>query len=357
MNTALLAGMTVLDLSRLLPGPLATWHLASLGARVVKVESPGAADYEKRIGPADGHTSFLHRQLNVDKEIVGLDLTRVEGQSEFLGRVRQADLVVESFRPGVLERMGLGFDRLRELNPRVCLVSISGYGARGAMACVAGHDLNFLALSGWLHELLPGEGLAVPPNVQIGDLLAGALSAAFAAVSALLHAARSGTGTHLDVSMTAVLASSNLLPLAYAQAGRASPAPGCDLLNGGLPCYALYGTRDDRYLAVAALESKFWLRFCDVLGRPDLSTRHWQSGQEAGSDDARAVRDELTRLFSEQPLSHWTNVFAGADCCVTPVLRMDEVLEHPVSAEYLTSKPAGEGGSIRSLRSGVRVLG
>jgi alpha-methylacyl-CoA racemase len=357
MNTALLAGITVLDLSRLLPGPLATWHLASLGARVVKIESPGAGDYEKRIGPGDGPTSFLYRHLNAAKEVVGIDPTRVEGQREFLERLRQADLVVESFRPGVLERMGLGFDRLRELNPGISLVSISGYGARGAMARMAGHDINFVALSGWLHELLPDEGLAVPLNLQIGDLLAGALSAAFAAVSALLHAARTGKGTHLDVSMTAVLTSSNLLPLAYAQAGRSSPARGCDLLNGGLPCYALYRTRDDRYLAVGALESKFWLRFCDVLGRPDLSSRHWQSGQETGGADARAVRDELGRLFAEKPLSDWVNVFAGVDCCVTPVLRMDEVLEHPVSAEYLTSMPAGEGGSVRSLRSGVRVLG
>jgi alpha-methylacyl-CoA racemase len=355
MNTALLAGITVLDLSRLLPGPLATWHLASLGAKVAKIESPGGGDYEKRLGPVEGQTSLLYRRLSADKEVVPIDLTRVDGQREFLTRLRQADLVVESFRPGVLERLGLGFDRLRELNPRISLVSISGYGPRGEMAAMAGHDINFLALSGWLQELLPHAGPTVP-NVQIGDLLGGALSAAFAAVSALLHAARTGIGTHLDVSMTAVLTSSNLLPLAYAQAGRSSPAPGCDLLNGGLPCYALYRTRDDRYVAVAALEAKFWLRFCEVLGRPDLSSRHWQSGQEIGSDDARAVRDELGRLFAEKPLSDWMKTFAGVDCCVTPVLRMDEVLEHPVAAEYLTSLPAGQG-SVRSLRSGVRVLG
>jgi alpha-methylacyl-CoA racemase len=355
MNTELLAGITVLDLSRLLPGPLATWHLASLGARVVKVEPP-AGDYAKRFGPADGHTGFLYRQLNAGKEIVGLDLTRLEGQREFIERLRQADLVVESFRPGVLERLGLGFGRLRELNPRISLVSLSAYGARGEMTGMAGHDINFLALSGWLEELLPEAGYAVPPNVQLGDVLAGALSAAFAAVSALLHAARTGTGRHVDVSVTAVLTASNLLPLVYAQAGRSPPARGCDLLNGGLPCYALYRTLDDRYVAVGALEAKFWLRFCEALGRPDLSGRHWESGQAIGGEDARALRDELRRIFAGQSLAHWMSVFAGVDCCLTPVLRMDEVLKHPVAAQYLTSLPAGEGGAVRSVRSGVRVL-
>lgn len=356
MSAELLAGITVLDLSRLLPGPLATWHLAGLGARVVKIEPPGG-DYVQRFGPMNGRTSYLHRQLNAGKEVVSLDLTRVEGQREFIERLRGADLVMESFRPGVLERSGLGFERLRELNPKLCLISLTGYGARGEMATMAGHDINFLALSGWLAEFLPEEGPAMPLNVQLGDVLGGALSAAFAAVAALLHAARTGTGTHVDVSMTAVLTSSNLLPLAYAQAGRPAPARGHDLLNGGLPCYALYRTRDHRFIALAALESKFWLRFCETIGRPDLAGRHWESGQEIGGEDARAVGGELGRMFAGQPLSHWMRVFAGIDCCVTPVLRMDEVLKHPVAAQYLTSLPAEAGGSITTVRSGVRVLG
>ncbi|MGA7539231.1 MAG: CaiB/BaiF CoA-transferase family protein [Steroidobacteraceae bacterium] len=355
MPTELLAGITVLDLSRLLPGPLATWHLASLGARVVKIEPPSGDD-ARRFGPGDGHGGFLYRQLNAGKEIVCLDLTRVEGQRAFLERLRQADLVVESFRPGVLERLGLGFERLREFNPRISLISLSAYGARGEMAGLAGHDINFLALSGWLQELLPEAGSALPPNVQLGDVLSGALSAAFAALGALLHAARSGTGSHVDVSITAVLAASNLLPLVYAQAGRSPPGRGRDLLNGGLPCYALYRTLDDRYVAVAALESKFWLRFCSALGRPDLTGRHWENGQEVGGEDARALREELGRVFAQEPLAQWLRVFADVDCCVTPVLRMDEVLKHPVAAQYLTSLPAGEGGAVRSLRSGIRVL-
>jgi alpha-methylacyl-CoA racemase len=339
VDRALLAGITVLDLSRLLPGPLATWHLAALGAKVLKIEPPDG-DYVRGIGPMDGDTSFLYRHLNEGKEIASLDLSRIEGQTAFREWLRRADLVLESFRPGVLARMGFGFDRLREINPRISLVSISGFGAEGPLAQKAGHDLNYLALSGWLQELLPPEGEPALPNLQIGDVVGGAMTAAFASVSALFHAARTGSGIHVDVSVTAALTSINILPLAYARAGMRPPALGHDLLNGGLPCYGLYRTQDGRYLAVAALESKFWARLCDALGRPDLVNRHWQSGQQIGGEDARALREELTRLFAEKPLAHWSGLFADLDCCVTPVLRIDEVLRD----------------SLPKVPSGIRVL-
>ena len=268
MGAALLAGTSVLDLSRLLPGPLATWHLAALGARVVKIEPAATGDYAGRIGPMDGEVSYFYRHLNAGKDIVPLDVTRSEGRLALLERVSKSDLMVESFRPGVLDRLGIGFERLREANPRLCLISISGYGSRGELAAAAGHDINYLV-------------------------------------------------------------------------------PGRDLLSGGVPCYGLYRTRDARYLAVGALEAKFWERFCEALGRMDLASRHWQNGQEIGSEEARAVREELTRIFAAEPLTYWQQVFAGSDCCVTPVLRMDEVLSHPVCAPYW------DGGT---LRSAVRLL-
>ncbi|MGH8294904.1 MAG: CaiB/BaiF CoA transferase family protein [Steroidobacteraceae bacterium] len=353
--TALLAGTSVLDLSRLLPGPLATWHLAALGARVVKVE-PASGDYAREIGPREGELSHFYRHLNQGKEIVTVDLGQSDGLAEILERVGRSDLVVESFRPGVLARLGLGFDRLREANPRICLISISGYGSEGDMAAAAGHDINYLALSGWMSELMPATGEPTLPAVQIGDVLGGAMAAAFAAVSALLRASSTGRGCHVDVSMTAALISSNPLALAYARAGAARPVPGQDLLSGGVPCYGLYRTGDGRYLAVGALEAKFWARLCEVLGRADFVSRHWQNGQEVGGDDARAVRQDLTRIFAAKPLSHWQHVFAGSDCCVTPVLRMDEVLQHPVCAPYLEPRTGPDAGRDLRLRSAVRVL-
>lgn len=347
-GTELLAGTSVLDLSRLLPGPLATWHLAALGARVAKIEPAAAGDYAQRIGPMDGEASYFYRHLNAGKDIVPLDVTRPEGRRVLLERVSRSDLMVESFRPGVLDRLGIGFERLREANPRLCLISISGYGSRGQLAAAAGHDINYLALSGWMSELMPAAGDPTLPGVQIGDVLGGAMTAAFAAVSALLRATRTGSGCHIDVSMTAALISSNALGLAYAQAGVDRPAPGRDLLSGGVPCYGLYRTRDARYLAVGALEAKFWERFCEALGRVDLASRHWQNGQQIGGEEARAVREELTRIFAAEPLLYWQQVFAGSDCCVTPVLRMDEVLRHPACTPYF------DGGT---LRSAVRLLG
>lgn len=323
---ALLSGVTVVDLSGLLPGPLATWHLAGLGASVVKVESPSRGDYARAIGPTEGETSLLYGLLNEGKEILPLELTDADDRSVFLERVSRSDLVVESFRPGVLERLELGFDRIREANPRTCLVSITGYGRDGDMARRAGHDINFLALSGWLNELVGGQSRPTVPNVQIADIAGGALTAAFAAVSAVLCAQRTGVGCHVDISMTGMLASCNVLALAYARAGKPPPSGG-DLLNGGVPCYGLYRTCDGRYLAVGALESKFWDALCATLGRPELAQRHWQRGQEIGGEDARAVRGELERIFAQKPLAHWEALLAGVDCCVTPVLRMDEVLE------------------------------
>ncbi|MHB8812775.1 MAG: CaiB/BaiF CoA transferase family protein [Steroidobacteraceae bacterium] len=352
----LLAGTSVLDLSRLLPGPLATWHLAGLGASVAKIERAPDDDYARRVGPLDGEASHFYRHLNEGKDIVPLDLGSAQGRAALLERVSTGDLVVESFRPGVLERLGLGFDRLYEANPSVCLVSISGYGSEGGMAAAAGHDINYLALSGWMSELMPAYGEPTLPGVQIGDVLGGALTAAFAAVSALLHARRTGVGCHVDVSMTAALIASNPLGLSYARAGAERAAPGRDLLSGGVPCYGLYRTRDGRYLAVGALEAKFWVRFCEVLGRTDLAVRHWQNDQEIAGTDACAVRAELERVFAGETLSHWQQVFSKADCCVTPVLRMDEVLRHPVCAAYLGDAAATDATHPLRLRPAIRVL-
>jgi alpha-methylacyl-CoA racemase len=147
----------------------------------------------------------------------------------------------------------------------------------------------------------------------------------------ILDARSTGKGSHVDVSMTAALISNNVLPLVYAQAAAQSPRPGKGLLNGGVPCYGLYRTRDGRYLAVGALESKFWVSLCKALGRSEWSDRHWQSGQEVGGQDAGILRAELARVFAAEPLSHWQKVFSDVDCCVTPVLRMDEILQHPVA--------------------------
>jgi crotonobetainyl-CoA:carnitine CoA-transferase CaiB-like acyl-CoA transferase len=212
----LLSGITVLDLSRLLPGPLSTWHLQCLGVKVIKIEHPVSGDYARAIGPVDGGDSLLYRHLNGEKLTRRLNLKDDDDRRQFLELVRGSDAVVESFRPGVMERLGVGFNDLRAMNPRISLVSISGYGRTGAMADAAGHDINYMALSGWLYELLHPTRPHMP-NVQAGDVFAGALNAALALVSAILAARTSGRGHHLDVSITAGLLASLLMPMVALQ--------------------------------------------------------------------------------------------------------------------------------------------
>jgi alpha-methylacyl-CoA racemase len=350
MSCRLLEGITVLDLSRLLPGPLATWHLRRLGAEVLKIEAPGEGDYARVIGPMHGNSSIFYEHLNQGKKVVTLDLKSRGGRDAFFGYVDESDVVVESFRPTVLARLGLGFDQLRARNARVSLVSISGYGHSGMMAQAAGHDINYLALSGWLHELLPAQGMPVPPNVQIGDVFGGALMAAFAAVSRILDARRTGAGTHVDVSMTATLLSSNIMPLINARAALPPSTAGTGLLNGGVPCYGIYRTSDNRFVAVGALELKFWSKLCEVIDRADLASRHWQRGQEVGGAEAWAIRDELAKIFKSNTLSHWQEVFADVDCCVTPVLRVDEAIVGTAANRC----PPGGGGASGSIDDVIR---
>ena len=336
----LLAGMTVLDLSLLLPGPMAGWHLAELGARVIKVEPPQGDD-AARLGvrlPGEDE-SFIYRRLNARKEIHRIDLKSEEGRAWFAARLREADAVLEGFRPGVLERLGWGFDAMRALNPRIVLVSISGYGQDGPMAQAAGHDINYLSLAGVLHQTGTAGGPPAQCNLQIADLLGGALHAALAVVAAVHAARRDGVGAHVDLSMTEASWAHLVFPLAQALVEGRSEPRGAGLLTGGVPCYGVYETADGRHLAVGALEEKFWVRLCEAIGRPDLVPFH----RAVGDEGARA-RAELAAVLRTRTRDEWAVFFAPLDCCVTPVLAPEETLEHPLFRERNALKTAEEGG-------------
>ena len=334
-----LTGITVLDLTRLLPGPMATRHLADMGARVIKIQSPdpALADYAKIMGqPSDlkDGVSYFYHHCNAGKEDLVLDLKQPTDHKQFLRLCASADVVIESFRPSVMDKLGLGFATLQAANPALSLISISGYGQHGAWAGAAGHDINYMALSGMLHECVDADGEHITlPNVQVGDLLGGAMTGAFATVSAVLHSKLHGRGLWMDVSMTASLLAHNVMPLFATQARGAPTSAGRDLLNGGVACYGAYRTVDARFLAVGALELKFWQAFCAVVARPDWAAQHWSLGAGIGDTSAQALSDEVAALIASQPLAHWVALFAGVDCCVTPVLRMDEALVHPANIE------------------------
>jgi alpha-methylacyl-CoA racemase len=328
-----LRGIRILDLTRLLPGPVATMHLADMGAEVIKIEEPGAGDYARNMGPVKHEVSQFFMAVNRGKSFMRMDLKDPAQRDEFLRMVETADVVVESFRPGVMERLGLGWSVLKQRNPRLVMCAISGYGQTGPLAQMAGHDINYIGLAGMLEQNVGADGTPALPNLQIGDLLGGAQTAVQGMLAALLGVRLHGRGRFVDVSMTDAVLAHNIMPLvAVNNSGRPAPA-GRDLLTGGVACYNVYRTSDDRFMAVGALELKFWERVCDVLGRPDLKCHHWSLGQEVGGVDAIATRAEVAALFAQRSMAEWTEVFATADCCVTPVLRTDEALLHPLFRE------------------------
>lgn len=330
MTTELpLSGIRVLDLTRLLPGPVATMHLADMGAEVTKIEDPGPGDYARAMGPVRNEVSQFFVAVNRGKRMMRLDLKDAAHREQLLAMVETADVLVESFRPGVMDKLGLGWDVLRARNPKLVMCAISGYGQDGPYAMLAGHDINYIGYAGMLDQNAGPDGRPALPNLQVGDLLGGAQTALQGILAALVAVKMGGMGRFVDVSMTDAVFANNIMPLVAVNNG-GDAAPGRDLLTGGVPCYNVYRTSDGRYMAVGALELKFWQGCCDVLQRPDLKARHWQLGQHVGGADALAVQAELDAIFAQRTLAQWTEAFAGSDCCVSPILRTSEALAHPL---------------------------
>lgn len=334
----LLSGLRVLDLTRNLPGPFATRLLADLGATIVKVEPPE--------GDPARPLAALFEALNHGKDCRTIDFRSSAELDRLRAWVQEADVLLDSFRPGVLQGLGLDAATLHALNPRLVMVSITGYGQHGPWAQKAGHDLNFMALSGVLDQMRAPTGELALSNVQWGDLAGGSAMACIAVLAAVFEAQRTGQGRHLDVSMVHGLHAQLVMPQATGAMlapllGR-RPGAGEDLLNGVLPCYNLYATQDGRHLAVGALEFKFWKAACEVFGRPDWVQRHWQRGQLPGSADCAALRAEVAQLVASQPLAVWSERFAQADACVTPVLTLDEAQAHPLFADGARPQPWAE---------------
>ena len=325
MIDAPLAGVRVLDLTRLLPGPMCTLYLADLGADVVKVEDTGAGDYARTLSPdpqaAPQRMTAWYRAINRNKRSLAIDLKSPRGRDAFLVLAKSADVVVEGFRPGVVAALGVDAETLHRINPRLVCCSLSGYGQTGPRAALAGHDINYLGYAGVLDQTGARAGPPALSNLQIADLLGGAASAAIGILGALVGASRSGRGRFIDVAMAdAVLAHQIFALGALEDTGRLAPR-GTDLLTGGVPCYGVYETKDARWLAVGALEVKFWRTLCATLGRDDLV-----GGQFATGDEGSRVRAELEAVFATDTLAGWTARLSGIDCCVSPVLTFDEAL-------------------------------
>lgn len=315
-NTAPLAGIKILDLSRLLPGPLGAQYLADLGADVIKIEDTQAGDYAP---PA------LRAVCNRNKRGLRLDLKHPDGQAALAALVRDADVLIESFRPGVTARLKADYDTLSQHNPRLVYCSITGYGQDGPQRDAAGHDLNYSAYAGVADQMGCGPDQPALSNLPVADILGGSLTAVMGILAALVDAQRTGRGRYVDIAIADGLLAGAVVPLATLNAHGDTRPSGGDTLSGALACYGQYRTQDGRYLAVAALEPKFWNTLCRRLDRPDLIALH--------RDDSAAqqahVKGELQRLFGSRPLAHWVELLEGADCCVSPVLTLSDSLAHP----------------------------
>ena len=311
----------VLDLTRLLPGAFCTMLLADMGVDVIKIEEPGTGDYGRWMGTQVKGAAAAFNAINRNKRSVTLNLKSEAGRELFKQLTARADAVVEGNRPGVMDRLGLGWSTLQGLKPSLVLCSITGYGQTGPFASRAGHDINYMAIAGALGLNSWAAESPHPLPVQVADVGAGAQGAATAILGALLAVAHGAPGRHLDVSMTDGALSWMRLLVAEEAAGGERAEPGRTRLGGGLPCYRVYRCADGRHLSLGALEPKFWNALCTAADRPDLLPLQFDQSAEA--------HGRVEEMFGSRPRDAWTRAFEGLDVCCEPVLDLDEVAGHP----------------------------
>ncbi|MEN6349735.1 MAG: CaiB/BaiF CoA-transferase family protein [Syntrophomonas sp.] len=316
-----LDGIRVLDLSMYLPGPLCSQILADFGAEVIKIEEPGG-EWGRYLAPMLLEESARFYSVNRNKKSVGINLKSEEGKRVLKELVKSADVLIEQLRPGVLEKMGLGYDVLKGINPGLIHCAITGYGFTGPYRLVAGHDLNYLNLTGITGLNGPAETAALCAG-QLADIAGGSLYAVIGILMALMARNKTSNGQFVDIAM----ADGALSLLCYtfgewAGLGRL-PARGENLLSGGYACYNVYETSDGRFVGLGAIESKFWEGFCQRVGKTDYIPWHFVEERQG-----EMVKDIRT-IMKEKTQTEWVEIFADLDICFTPVLNLDEVVEHP----------------------------
>lgn len=340
-----LEGVTVLDLTRLLPGNYGTLLLADLGADVVKVEEPGRGDYIRWTPPMVDGEGATHRALNRNKRSVTLNLKTPEGVDLLSRLAERADALVESFRPGVMDRLGVGYQALSAANPRLVYCAITGYGQDGPYRGRVGHDINYTGYAGLLHATGTPDGPPVLPAVQVGDF-GGGMAAALGTSAALLEAARTGRGRFVDVSMLDVVWSWLGVLIAWFAATGEPPPRGGMPLTGGLACYRVYRARDGKYLAVGALEPQFWGALCEALGLGDLVDLQYDPARQ------EEVAARVQEVLATRGRDEWVAALGHLETCVGPINDVAEALADPQVAHRglavdAGGRPAGPGPALR----------
>ncbi|WCK52468.1 CaiB/BaiF CoA-transferase family protein [Aneurinibacillus sp. Ricciae_BoGa-3] len=339
-----LRGIKVLDLTRLLPGPLCSMYLADFGADIIKVEDPFIGDYARTMEPYIEGVGALYQLANRGKKSLCLNLQSDEGKAIFLRLARDADVLVESFRPDVMKRLGIDYEQVRALNPGIVYCSITGYGQTGPHANKAGHDLNYIGFTGLLHEMIRNnDNKPILPPVQLADIGGGTLACVNAILLGLLNRTVTGEGQYFDVSMTDGILPFMVPVLAYHMAEKESGRSGYNPLTGSLACYNVYETKDGRWFALGALEDKFWKRFCEVANLPKLPADYINPEKQL------LIRKALKDYFGSVTSEELVALFAAEDVCLTPVLTVEEAIASPHAKERKLYPPfPGKPGVLTS---------
>ena len=323
-----LKGLKVLDFSTLLPGPFASLYLADMGAEVIHVESPTRPDLVRMMPPYANGQATAHSYLNRNKQSIALDLKDAVNIELVKNKISEFDIVIEQFRPNVMRRLGLDYETLAEINPRLIYCSITGYGQTGSYKDRAGHDINYLALSGIAGHCGRQDSGPPPIGIQVADVAGGSLHAVMAILAAVIERERSGMGQYIDISMTDCAVSLNAMAAAASLAAQEPQEPEKGMLNGG-SFYDYYETQDSRYFAVGSLEPQFMSGLAAALDLPILMSK----GMSFDPDDRKTVKAALQEKFRTQSFSIWQQLFKNLDICVEPVLGLEEALSSTLSEQ------------------------
>ncbi|MFB6178233.1 MAG: CaiB/BaiF CoA transferase family protein [Halorientalis sp.] len=345
-----LSDFTVLELAGMIPGPYATMLLSDLGAEVIKVEEPESGDYQRQFGPETDGINHRFANYNRNKESIALDLKSDRGRAVLLELVEESDVLLEGFRPGVVDRLGIGYDEVSARNPGLVYCSLSGYGQNGPYREWVGHDINYLGLSGMLAMTGERDGPPVAPGYPISDF-AGGIFAAFTIVSMLHQREQTGEGEYIDLSMTDVAASWSQQLLATVAAGQ-QPRRGETLVSGNDPSYNIYECADGEYITLGALEPAFWKRLCDELSL--------EASEDADLSDPavrEAVREELTEAFAQQSRDEWIASLDETEIPVAPVYSPDETLttDEQIEARELVREQDIDGTTLSLMGSPYKL--